>query len=223
MDNKCDWCRAAVPAQRAQRHGGQVYHPGCLRMKLRARVNPRFAVIDLETTGFFEEDRIVEVGIVQLDRWKVVDEYSRLVNPGRRIHPRAQAVNRIYARDYRKAPAFKEIAGEVWERLEGSICVAHNVSFDLRFLSRELGDCGYPVETLDWIDTRLLAGIVFPNERTALEAVAERLGIEQPANAHRALPDAQTTAAVLEGLSRQLMALPASRWPPGITVRHPSN
>ena len=48
----------------------------------------RYAVIDVETTGLHNQDRIVEIAIVTLDQdLTVVDEFDTLVDPGRDVGP----------------------------------------------------------------------------------------------------------------------------------------
>jgi DNA polymerase-3 subunit epsilon len=69
----------ALGVGRAPVDGGQVYSP----------VQPRFAVIDVETTGLRPDvHRIVEIAVVTTDPWgQVVDEWSTRINPQDRWEP----------------------------------------------------------------------------------------------------------------------------------------
>ena len=51
------------------------------------RKTQRIAVVDTETTGLYNSDRIIEVGIVVLDPYtgEIIDEFESLVNPGREV------------------------------------------------------------------------------------------------------------------------------------------
>ena len=53
-------------------------------------------VFDLETTGINQEtDAIIEISAVKVRNHEVIEEFSTLVNPGRRIPKAATAVNGI--------------------------------------------------------------------------------------------------------------------------------
>lgn len=154
-----------------------------------------YAVFDLETTGFRTPvDRIVEVGVVALrPDGSVEGEWETLVNPGRDVG--ATWVHGISASDVLGAPAFGDIADELEDVLEGRALVAHNASFDLRFLSTEMAGAG-----------RLRAGDLPPsvctmrNARHFLDTPTTKLadccaaaGVDLR-NAHSALGDARATA-----------------------------
>ena len=47
----------------------------------RRRIEPRLAIVDVETTGFSRHDRIVEFACVTLVDGTVVDEYETLIQP----------------------------------------------------------------------------------------------------------------------------------------------
>ncbi|RCG32145.1 hypothetical protein DQ384_06430 [Sphaerisporangium album] len=105
-----------------------------------------YAVIDVETTGLRPSwhDRVVEVGIVHLDvAGRVTGEWSTLVNPERDLGP--QRVHGIDAADVRHAPTFKDIAGALVRLLRGRVPVAHNLRFDLGFLTHEFARLGVEV------------------------------------------------------------------------------
>ncbi|GAA2260101.1 hypothetical protein GCM10009853_011400 [Glycomyces scopariae] len=118
-----------------------------------------YAVIDVETTGLFNRDRIVEIAIAQLDEdGRVTASWETLVNPRRDLGP--QELHGVRAADVRKAPTFDRIAGDVVELLRGRVPVAHNLAFDSRLLAHEyrrmgceIPDLGHlGVCTMQWAD-----------------------------------------------------------------------
>ena len=70
-------------------------------MRLRRRANPRLAVVDVETTGLYRYDRIVEFACVTVVDGAVVDEYDTLIQPDR--DPGRVAVPRHAGRRSRRA------------------------------------------------------------------------------------------------------------------------
>ncbi|WP_404285362.1 exonuclease domain-containing protein [Glutamicibacter arilaitensis] len=97
-----------------------------------------FAVIDTETTGLFPgaHDRIAEIAVLTMNRdGEILDRWETLVNPGRDLGK--QSIHGIQARDVLTAPAFEQIVDELEWRLSGTVVVAHNLSFDARFLEAE--------------------------------------------------------------------------------------
>ncbi|GAA2564503.1 DNA polymerase-3 subunit epsilon [Neomicrococcus aestuarii] len=108
--------------------------------------NGHFVVVDTETTGLFpgKHDRIAEIAVVTLDRsGEVVDRWETLVNPQRDLGK--QSIHGISARDILSAPTFEDIVDELEWRLSGNVIVAHNLSFDARFLDAEFHRAGTPL------------------------------------------------------------------------------
>ena len=102
---------------------------------------PHFAVIDVETTGFSKNDRVIEIGVVQLDSAATVERtWETLVQPNRDI-PNS-FVHKLTATDVVNAPHFEDIAGELAELLDGRTIIAHNAKFDIRFLQHEFERIG---------------------------------------------------------------------------------
>jgi DNA polymerase III subunit epsilon len=169
------------------------------------------AVVDVETTGFSPRlhDRILEIAIVRLSaEGECLDEYETLVNPERDVGP--THIHGITARDIRDAPTFGEVAGDIAARLHGAIFVAHNVSFDSRFVAAEFARLGFGVELTPQLCTMRLAGATGLAARS-LDACCAECGISL-ADHHAALCDARAEAELLFTLLRrcELTALDAA-------------
>ncbi|MCH7232813.1 hypothetical protein L0U85_18425 [Glycomyces sp. L485] len=156
-----------------------------------------YAVIDVETTGLYSKDRIVEIAVAHLDsEGRVTDRWATLVNPRRDLGP--QVLHGIRAADVRRAPTFDQIAGEVLARLVGRIPVAHNIAFDSRMLLNEYARLGtaipnlaeYGVCTMSW------ASHFLPGVRRTLGDCCHAAGIDND-RPHEALSDVLATAELL--------------------------
>lgn len=170
--------------------------------------SPVFAVVDVETTGGSPHrgHRITEVAVVTVSDGLVLDEFQTLVNPGRPIPPRIQELTGITPEMVAGAPFFEDVAGPVLERLEGRVFVAHNASFDWRFLSYQLGDALGELPTGPRLCTLRLARRLLPQlPRRNLDALAQHFRLEIPGR-HRALGDARVTAKILLHLLEEARA-----------------
>lgn len=182
----------------------------------RAPEGAGYAVVDVETTGLTNRDRIVEVAVVHTDeRGEVTGHWHTLVNPRRDLG--RQDLHGVRAADARRAPLFAEIAGEVAAQMSGRIPVAHNINFDHRLLSGEFARLGIAIPHLPamGVCTMTWAPHYLPGRGRSLAACREFFGIvaDRP---HEALSDALDTAAVLRAYLAQgeppWHALPAA-WP----------
>lgn len=157
-----------------------------------------FAVVDVETTGFSPRlnDRVVEVAVVRLSPdGHPADEYTTLVNPCRDVGP--THIHGITATEVKDAPTFDQIAGDVGQRLDGAILVAHNLRFDRSFLDAEFGRVANAWPELPGLCTLELAYSLEPKSPSRkLAECCARLGIAHGQN-HCALDDARATAHLL--------------------------
>ncbi len=130
---------------------------------------------------------------------EVVEEFSSLVNPGVRIPSHIEQFTGIGNDMVADAPPFADIAGEVLERLEGRLFVAHNARFDYGFLRTEFRRLDRrfraPVLCTVKLSRRVDPGVRGHN----LDAVMERHGLSCAAR-HRALGDARVLADLLTTL-----------------------
>src|SRR5207247_9053534 len=95
------------------------------------------AIVDLETTGTRPAtDRVTEIGVLEIERFEVVSEWSTLVNPGVAVPSEIQALTGISHEMLAAAPRFADLAQELHERLAGRVFIAPNARFDYGFLQR---------------------------------------------------------------------------------------
>jgi DNA polymerase-3 subunit epsilon len=158
-------------------------------------LNLHFAAVDLETTGLDPvEDRVIEVAVVLFDaQGTVLDEWTTLVNPGDR-GAGVVAIHGIQSDWLAAAPTFREIAGDLTDRVFGRVLVAHNHKFDLDFIEAEFRRLGLPVASdVMVVDTMNLAEqLGLPRKLTRL---TQQIGI--PYYPHSALDDARAVTQVL--------------------------
>lgn len=185
---------------------------------------PGFAVIDVETTGLNPalHDRVVEIAVVQTDEWgNVTSRWETLVNPGRDLGP--QGIHHIRSADVLGAPTFNLVAAEVVRQLRGRVIVAHNATFDLRFLTAELERAGIELwQQPESLCTMPLPRHFLPGAGRSLHDCCAAYDIEN-LDAHRALADADVTAQLLhyyiadtddrEFWNRHLSAALEYQWP----------
>jgi DNA polymerase-3 subunit epsilon len=97
-------------------------------------------VLDFETTGLSPDmgDRAIEIGAVRLERGQVVDRFQALMNPGKRVSAFIENYTGITNRMLSKAAPCNEVMEQFADFMGEHNLVAHNASFDKRFLDAEL-------------------------------------------------------------------------------------
>jgi len=174
----------------------------------------RQIVLDTETTGLSAEngDRIIEIGCVELLHRKLTGNNLHFyLNPERNSHEDALKVHGISNEFLRDKPKFGLIAQELLAYLQGAELIIHNAPFDIGFLNKELQRLGRPpmhsaIEGV--IDTLVMAKDMFPGKRNGLDALCDRLGVDNSSRTlHGALLDAELLADVYINMTRGQDAL----------------
>ena len=174
----------------------------------------RQIVLDTETTGLSAEtgDRIIEIGCVELVARKLTGNNKHFyLNPDRDSHEDALKVHGITREFLQDKPRFEAVVDELLAYLEGAELIIHNAPFDLGFLNKELELVGKPpIRTViaGVIDTVVMAKEMFPGKRNSLDALCDRLGVDNSNRTlHGALLDAELLADVYINLTRGQDAL----------------
>ncbi|MGF1751698.1 3'-5' exonuclease [Vibrio cionasavignyae] len=155
-------------------------------------------VLDFETTGLSpnQGDRAIEIGAVKLENGIAVDRFQSLMNPGFRVSGFIENYTGISNNMLASAPSCEEVMSEFSGWIRNSNLVAHNASFDQRFLDAEL----------DRIQANYhgtFACSLLASRRLTQDAPSHKLGdlvryhhIENDEVFHRALADAEVTASL---------------------------
>jgi DNA polymerase III subunit epsilon len=174
----------------------------------------RQIVLDTETTGLSADagDRIIEIGCVELVGRKLTGNNKHwYLNPGRDSHEDALRVHGISNEFLRDKPKFEAVADELLEYLRGAEIIIHNAAFDIGFLTKELELLGRPhfrSHVTSVIDTLAMAKEMYPGKRNSLDALCDRLGVDNSGRTlHGALLDAELLADVYINLTRGQEAL----------------
>lgn len=170
------------------------------------RINT-YTVLDLETTGFGNNDKIIEVGAVKVRDGQETDSMQTFVNPGRPIPAPVRELTGITDKDVKDAPFFDRIKARLQQFIGNDPAIAHNAAFDRRMLEAH----GVNTENTDWYDTMKLSRRIDQDQKEHnLEAITRRLGIDTP-GPHRADVDARITAKAFNALMDKAEDLPADK------------
>ncbi len=101
-----------------------------------------FVVFDLETTGLSAtQSRICEIGAVRVAGLELVDEFQSLVNPGVSLPEQIARLTGLRDPELRRAPSVRTVLRRFLAFAGDDLLVAHNASFDRRFLEHQLCAC----------------------------------------------------------------------------------
>jgi DNA polymerase III subunit epsilon len=174
----------------------------------------RQIVLDTETTGLSAEggDRIIEIGCVELFNRKLTGKNLHFyLNPERDSHEDAMKVHGISNEFLRDKPKFAEVADELLAYLQDAEVIIHNAAFDVGFLNKELELARRPplsAFVASVTDTLKMAKEMFPGKRNSLDALCDRLEVDNSGRTlHGALLDAELLADVYINLTRGQDAL----------------
>jgi len=159
------------------------------------RLKPCTVIIDFETSGLSPHsgDRIIEIGAVAIADDQIVDRFQSLIHPGFKVSSFIEKYTGITNKMLNCAPDAEEVVPQLVDFIADHPLVAHNASFDRRFLDAELATCGY-VRKQEMICSMLISRRVNRSLRKhSLEYLVGALNL--PAGEHhRALADAEMTA-----------------------------
>ncbi len=174
----------------------------------------RQIVLDTETTGLSaaDGDRIIEIGCVEMIGRKLTGNNRHFyLNPERDIHEDALRVHGISLEFLADKPKFAEVADDLLDYLAGAELIIHNAPFDIGFLDEEFRRLGHGKTRQlvgGVIDTLVMAKEMFPGKRNGLDALCDRLGVDNSGRTlHGALLDAELLADVYINLTRGQDAL----------------
>lgn len=171
-------------------------------------------VLDFETTGLSPHygDRAIEIGAVLLEHGEVVDRFQKLMNPGFRISRFIERYTGISNGMLKGQPCCEEVMADFSEFIAGRNIVAHNASFDRRFLDFELKRAKRAYEGACCCSLLVSRRIYQDSPNHRLQTLVAHAGIPETGTFHRALADAEMTAQLwmsMIGRIRRQYGIPA--------------
>ena len=173
-----------------------------------------YAIIDIETTGQSATNgKITEIAIYIHNGFEITDSFSSLINPECYIPGFITSLTGIDNEMVRNAPKFYEIARRIVEMTDDKVFVAHNVSFDYRFIQEEFKRLGYDYQRKTMCTVRMGRKFIPGHKSYSLGKICDELGISINGR-HRAAGDALATTKLFE-IILERKAQKETKQPPG--------
>ena len=152
-------------------------------------------VLDFETTGLSpnQGDRAIEIGAVKITNGKVVESFQELMNPGCRISGFIESYTGITNGMLKNASPCKAVMDKFHNFIGDSNLVAHNASFDSKFLEAELERIDRSLHG-QFACSMLISRRIYQNAPNhKLGTLVEYKHLPNDGTFHRALADSQMT------------------------------
>lgn len=157
-----------------------------------------FTIIDIETTGqSYRDGKITEIALFKHNGTEVIDSFSTLINPECPIPYFITKLTGIDDQMVLGAPKFYEVAKRIVEMTAGTTFVAHNVSFDYKFVQEEFKRLGYDYKRKTMCTVKLGRKYLPGHHSYSLGNICSDLRIEIDGR-HRAAGDALATVKLFE-------------------------
>ncbi len=170
-------------------------------------LNQPYVVLDFETTGLKYDDRVIEIAALRVEGPRIT-QFQTLCNPGVALPPFITHLTGLTDDDLAGAPpttiAIERLMAEIL--YDQPVLVAHNATFDRRFLDQELARAGLSPYAGPHFCTMQWSRRLFPKLPShGLEKLIHHLQIPIDQH-HRALADVQATHYLLGLLAREAQA-----------------
>ena len=168
----------------------------------------RQVVLDTETTGMNMTGQpqighnIIEIGAVEVINRRLTGRtFHVYIKPPREVDEEAIRVHGITNEFLQDKPVFAEIADDFLAFIKGAELIINNAPFDVAFMDQEFSYLKDPppktAEMCTVTDSLQLARKMYPGKRNNLDALCDRLGIDNSKRVlHGALLDAEILADV---------------------------
>ncbi len=168
----------------------------------------KYCIFDFETSGLSPDScRVIEVGAVIIEDNQIIDEFSELMNPGHRIPYEISKLTGITNLMLKGKPKPEKIITKFHKFIGDLPLVAHNVSFDSKFLQAELKRINISSLPNPCICTLLLARRLIlssPNFQLGTLINYLKMDLADDHQKHRALDDVLATVQLWTYLEKEL-------------------
>ena len=151
-----------------------------------------FITFDLETTGIhWEFHEIVEIGALKFKEGQLDSNFCTLICPPKEIEWQASKITGITNEMVKDKPKVEAVLPKLLNFCGHYPLVAHNASFDFRFLKKALDRFQLPYPRGVFVDTLTLSQKLIPGlPNYKLSTLVQYLQVPQKEDFHRAEADA---------------------------------
>ena len=164
-----------------------------------------YIVFDLETTGFAPVGaEIIEIGALRMIGGKVDEGFHSYVKPYGFLPRHITELTGITMELIDDAPRIETVLPQFLDFLDKKplTLVAHNASFDCRFMNTYCGALGMDFCRYEIFDSLKAARAYVPTESHKLTEIKEFLGLDFAS--HNAIDDCRVTAHLMEWCKRKV-------------------
>jgi len=158
-----------------------------------------YVVMDLENPNF-RQNSICSIGLILVRDNKVVEKKYSLINPQDSFDRINMEITRIAPHMVKDSPTLEEYWPEIEDWLTNNIVIGHNITYDLRVLSKSLLRYNIAVPDFNFICTLSLSRKNLKLDSYKLENIAKHLHIIY--NPHIAIEDARAAQELFEYINR---------------------
>ena len=157
-----------------------------------------YVVLDFETTGFSaEHDEPIQVAAIRYEQFEKIASFVTFIRPTKPIPANITAFTGITNEDVADAPTVHDVFPELVQFIGEHPIIAHNASFDMKFLEVNMRKVGLPYTKFRVIDTVTLARRYIPTVNHQLPTLKNFLKLDHLPS-HEAQSDCYVTSAVYE-------------------------
>lgn len=159
-----------------------------------------YVVMDLENPNF-RQNSICAIGILVIRDNKVIERKYSLINPEDTFDYMNMQITKIAPHMVEDSPTLKEYWKEIKSCLTENVVVGHNITYDLRVLSKSLQRYNIEIPDFNYCCTLTQSrrNLVLPSYK--LENIAKKLHIIY--NPHNAIEDARASYELFEYMNRR--------------------
>jgi len=178
----------------AGRQKREEYQQALNYSKIRKLVSD-FVVLDFETTGLdAEENSIIQIAAVRYRNFEKIDEFLTYINPIVEIPSKITRITGIAEEDVLNAPYLGDVLPKLINFIGHDTIIAHNASFDMKFLLTSIYHHKLPYIKYRVIDTLNLSRKYIQNTDNHKLVTLKRFLKLKHLKSHDALHDCYVTA-----------------------------
>lgn len=180
----------------------EIFHQSRIKQRLAKPQDREYVVINVETTGIGQSDKIIELAAIYVKNGTVEDSMSALIKcdillPEEIVELTGITDEMLSEEGLLITDALKKFC----EFCGDKQLVGHNINFDMRFIQKECMESGISQMQNKLVDTMKLARKKLDDVKGySLQLVAEYFGIDD-GKFHRALDDCMVTYRIFEKLN----------------------